>query len=727
METFHFDLLSGSWMHVGGAAILAALIGYVGYWRTIPEVSPRTRILLATLRSVAIFVLLLVLFEPVIRYVMSLQAQPDIVVLIDESRSSGLHDVKRNRKDDMKALAAIVTQRLGNRAKVAVFHETVAEVGAHWTPDSLSFQGSRTDITSALRWAGNRSLTDGAGAILLLTDGNHNTGDGPVFESTRIGIPVYAIGIGDTTPPKDISVTALIGPSIAIVGIPSGITATLNAEGFQGEAVRIELLQNNLVVSTSTIEGLRRRDRRTIDMEWTPSEVGTQSIAIRAVPLDREFTKDNNVVADDIVVRSNKRKLVILAGAPSADVSFVSQALRNRPEIDVQTFVMKPGGSFYESSPTLQDLASSEAIITIGFPGNGCPAAVIELVRTAVLNKGKPLLWIGGPNIDYNLVRRLDDVLPFMVLSVRPRETQVTMRPRGGTESNSLLKLSGTTDDATTWSDAAPIYRQEMFVRPVDGAKVIATIGVNNVTMEEPLLLVREGGGFRSMSLLGYGIYRWKLLNKGMADARGDAHAVDILSSWIDNSVQWLAVRPDDKRVRIRPTRRPFLSGESVELIATVRDETDRDASDADVILQYRTPNGIKTVAMVPTGGGKYTATLGPMPPGMYTFDGHAKRTGVALGSDSGRWTVADVDVESLATTIDTTTLSMIAMRSKGVWGMYEQAGSVLDALERDPRLLPRVVSQTTETALWASPLLLGLSIVFLAIEWFIRKRHALV
>lgn len=727
METFHFDLLAGTWMHVVGAGILSALIGYVGYRRTVPEVSRGNRTLMATLRSAAVFVLLLVLFEPVVRYVRSIQEQPDIVVLIDESRSSGLQDVGRNRKEDMKALATLVTQRLRNRAKVAVFHESVVEVADRWTPDSLRFQGSRTDISSALRWAGNRSLTDGAGAILLLTDGNHNTGDGPVFESARVGVPVYAIGVGDTTPPKDISVTALIGPPLAIVGVPSRITATLNAEGYQGESVQIELLQDNVVVSTSIIAGLQRRDRRTIDMEWTPSVEGTHSIAIRAVPLDREFTKDNNVVADDIVVRSNKRKLVVLAGAPSADVSFVSQTLRNRPEIDVQTFVMKPGGGFYESSPTLQDLTSSEAVITIGFPGVGCPASVIELVRTAVLTKGKPLLWIGGPNVDYNLVRRLDDVLPFMVLSVRPRETQVTMRPRGGAEINSLLKLSGTINDATTWSDAAPIFRQEMFVRPVDGAKVIATIGVNNVTMEEPLLLVREGASFRSMSLLGYGVYRWRLLNKGMSDARGDANAVDILSSWIDNSVQWLVVRPDDKRVRIRPTRRQFLSGESVELVATVRDESDQDASDAEVVLQYRTANGIMRVDMIPTGGGKYTATLGPMPSGTYTFDGYAKRAGVALGGDSGRWTVADVDVESLATTIDTTTLSMIAIRSKGVWGMYNQAARVLDALEQDPRLLPRVVSHTTETALWASPLLLGLSIVFFAMEWFIRKRRALV
>ncbi len=727
MEIFHFDLLSGSWLAVGGAAILAALVGYIGYRRTMPQVSHLMRWTLTILRSTAIFVLLIVLFEPVLRFVLSSEERPKVVVLIDDSRSNGMHDVGRKRDEDTRSLAAIVANHLGDRAQIATFHGAVREVDVAWTPDSLTFAGLRTDLTSAIRWGGNRSVVDGASAIVMLTDGNHNTGDGPVYEASRAGVPIYVVGIGDTTPPKDISVVSMIAPPFAVVGTPSRISATVTSDGFQGRSVRIELLENNLVIASATLDELSRRDRRTIDMEWLPKAEGLQSIAIRAVPLDGEFTTANNRIAEGVMVRSNKRRLAVIAGAPSADVSFVVQALRARSEYEVTSFVMRPGGGFYEGNPTLAVLTEAEAIITIGFPSQGCPASVVDMVQTAVVKKGRSLLWIGGPSVDMTLLRGIDDALPFMVLSSRQREVQVTLHPREGAESDPVLRLRGDADDGKRWADVAPIYRPEMFVRPVDGARTVATMRVNNVAMDEPLMVVKEGTNFRSLALIGHGIYRWKLLSKGMADGRGETSAVDVLTEWLGNCVQWLAVKPEERRVRIRPLRQQYAAGEQVELSASVRDEADREVSDALVSVRYISAAGQKQTTMIPLGGGRYTANLGAIPPGTYTFDGEAQKGGTLLGRDSGRWTVGDVDVESRATTIDTLTISMIASRSRGAWRMSDKARELLSLLDNDARLAPSAVTRTTETALWAHPLLLMLAILLLSAEWFLRKRSALV
>lgn len=727
MEIFYFDLLTGSWLAVGGAAILAALVGYIGYRQTMPQVSNPMRWTLTILRSTAIFSLLVVLFEPVLRFVLSTEERPSVVVLVDDSRSNGMHDVGRKRDEETRTLAEAVAKHLGDRAQFATFHETVREVDAMWTPDSLTFAGLRTDISSAIRWGGNRSVVDGAAAIVMLTDGNHNSGDGPVYEASRAGVPVYVLGIGDTTPPKDISVVSMIVPPFAVVGTPSRISATISADGFQGGSVRVELLQNNVVIRSETINELGRRDRRTIDMEWLPKEEGQQSIAVRAVPLDGEFTKANNRIAEGVMVRSNKRRLTVIAGAPSADVSFIVQTLRTQPEYEITSFIMRPGGGFYEGNPTPAVLAESEAIITIGFPSQGCPASVVDMVNTAVVKKGRSLLWIGGPSVDVTLLRGIDDALPFMVLSSRQREVQVTIHPREGAESDPVLRLRGDADDAKRWADAAPIYRPEMFIRPVDGARTVATMRVNNVTMDEPLIVVREGDNFRSLALIGHGIFRWKLLSKGMADARGDATTVDVLTEWLSNSVQWLGVKPDERRVQIRPSRQQYAAGELVELSASVRDDANRDVNDATVSVRYTSTAGQKQIAMIPVGGGRYTAVLGALAPGTYSFDGSAVKGATLLGRDSGRWTVGDVDIESRATTIDTVTISMVASRSRGAWRMSDRVDELLAMLDNDARLAPSTVTRTTETALWAHPLLLMVAVLLFSAEWFLRKRSSLV
>jgi len=683
--------------------------------------------MLTGLRATAIFILLLILFEPVVRFVRGAQERPSVVVLIDESRSAGLHDVGRKRDDDVRAVAALVARRLGAQAQFAIFDGSVREAGAEWSPDSLAFSGVRTDVTRALRWAGNKAVTDGIGAVLMITDGNHNTGESPVYEAGRAGLPVFVIGVGDTTPPKDVALSALIVPATAVVGSPIRVSATVSSIGFAEAPLRVELLQNDVVVASSVIEGLARRDRRAIDMEWTPQSEGLHAVGIRAVPLDGEFTKANNKVVDNVVVRSNKKRLAVIAGAPSADVSFILQVLRERAEFEVASYVMRPGGSFYEGPPTVAALSEAEAIITIGFPSVGCPAAVVDVVKTAVLKKGRSLLWIGGPAVDMTLLRGLDEVLPFMVLSSRPREVQVTVRTMPGAESDPILRLRGDADDAKRWADLSPIFRPEMFVRPVDDARVLASIRVNNVGMDEPLMIARQTGNVRSLALIGHGIFRWKLLSKGTADARGDDSAIDVLSQWMANGIQWLAVRPDEKRVRIRSTRQQYASGENVELVATVRDEAEREVTDAIVKVRYAVEGKRREAVLTSLGGGRYSVSLEVLPPGTYAFEGDAQRAGVMIGKDAGRFAVGDVDIEAMATTVDTVTIAMIASRSNAAWRMTDQANELLDVIERDARLATTAVTKTSETALWSNPLLLALAILLFSLEWFTRKRNALV
>ena len=41
-------------------------------------------------------------------------------------------------------------------------------------------------------------------AVVLITDGNSTTGMNPLYEAQELAVPVFTVGVGDTTDQKDL-------------------------------------------------------------------------------------------------------------------------------------------------------------------------------------------------------------------------------------------------------------------------------------------------------------------------------------------------------------------------------------------------------------------------------------------------------------------------------------------------------------------------------------------
>lgn len=725
METYFFDILSGTWWLAALLIGACIAIAVVGYRRTTPEISPRRRALLTVLRALGLSLLVLVLFEPVLRLVRSSSETPSVLVLVDASSSAALKDRGRDRRADVLRTLQRIEDRLGDRGKLAVFDGEPQDWPTDWTFDSIAFNGQRTDIGRAIRWAGNRALTDGSGAILVVSDGNTNTGNSPVFEADRCGVPVYSVGIGDTTRPKDIALSALAVQPVATIGVTVPLSVTVASDGFQGKSLRVEAFDGEKVVATTELALPSGRVRATVSLDWTPQVEGLRSIGIRAVPLEGEFTKSNNRVMQQVNVRRQKRTITLIAGAPSADVRFVIDAIRADPTVALVTHVMKPGGGFYEGEIQPSVLSESEAIVTVGFPIAGTPQSVLGMVVKAVRG-GASLMWIGGATVDVMLLRSMEDVLPFSVVSARPRELMATVEVSEARVSEPVMRLQGEGGDTRRWLELPPIFRTETFVRLAPETRVLATIRVNNVSIDEPLIMQRDMGNARSLALLGHGIHRWKLLGKGPLEARGQGDGIDVLGRFLGNSIQWLSVRENDKRVRIRATREHYAAGEVVEIVGTVRDDAEAAVDEATVTVRIRGGGVDRTEQLSGLYGGRYATSIGALPAGVYSTEGRAERNGVLIGADVSRFHVGDLDLEALATTVDTLALSAMALRTGASWALSDNVDAVLDAILRDPRLVPVAKTRTSEVALWSNIWLLGIAILLFSIEWFVRKRNGL-
>lgn len=727
METFQFELAAGPWWIYAilvGLALATAIVTYRGVE---PDPGSPMRAVLIGLRTLGIAALLLMLFEPLLRMTMSVTTTPNVALALDVSTSNGMRDRSGERAPIARKALLELQEKLRDQgiknADVVVFDDVVRDTTID--ASAAQFTGFRTDLGNAVRGMANRGETRDYGAVILVTDGNATSGDNPMFDAERSGIGFHSVGIGDSVPPRDVAVQSILASSLTYVGKVTTVSADVLYGGADPQEVDIVLEDNGSEVSRKKVM-LLPGVTSTISFEWTPRQDGTRKVVVRAVPTDGEFTTANNAAAEFVRVRKDKRIVVLVAGAPSPDVTFVRNVLEADPTITVKTFIQKQGSTFYEGEPTAQVLRDAQACFVVGYPTATSSRNVTQTLAAA-WKDGLSMFFIASRDVAYDKLYELADVVPFRVASSRPQEFQITADVSPTSVTNPLLSLGGT-NDAAQWNSLPPIYRTETFVQATPGSSVLATIRVGNAPLEEPLLISNDRGVARSAALLGYGVYRWKLLSEGPQRTRGDGNVTSFFDTFIGNAVRWTSVRDDERRIRIRPTRSFYASGENVAFIASILDASLQPIESAEVRVRIAGPER-RDIVLAPLGNGRYSATLGPLPAGDYTFDGVAQHADRAseIGREDGRFSVGDVSLEAASLTLNTTFLRTLAERTGARFVTPENIDALVEAIIADPRMKPVAKTYDREMVLRYLPWLLIVALSAFAIEWTIRKRRGLV
>lgn len=730
MDTFRFAFAAGPWWLYAVLCLVATGIAVWSYRYANPDPGPRMRALLIVLRSLGLALLLITLFEPLLRITRSIETRPRIAVAIDISKSDTLNDAAGNRASAVRASLAALMPELeavgwsSSDVDAFVFDESVRSMtrDSLGTGERLTFLGLRTDIAAALRGVANRSEDANYGAVVLITDGNTNTGEAPLYVAERSAMGVYAIGIGDSVPPKDVAVAGILTNTVGYVGRPLAVTAEISSSNVGDVSTTVVLRDNGKEVARETLALRRGFEKQSVNFSYTPSEAGMHKLTVSADGVAGEFTARNNSLSDFVRVLKDARTVVLIAGAPSPDVTFIKAALASDPTITVRTHIQKLGAEFYEGPPSAGVLGDAQAVVLVGFPTASSPQNVIDMVATAARN-GCSMLFIPSLATDYRRIGALEDILPFRVTSSRPQEFQVTADVKRNALSDPIMKLAGTEADATTWSQLPPIFRSETFVTPAPGSEVLATLRVNNAPLEEPLILKRESDRSRSVAIMGYGLHRWKLLAEGPREARGEAGGLDILATLMGNTVRWLSVRDDERRVRIRPSRLLYASGETVTMQATVQDASYAPVDGADVRVKIvGAAAASRDVVLAGMGNGRYSLDIGQLPIGDYSYSGKAGE----YGGDNGRFSVGDISLEDGATYMNAALLHAMADRTGGAFATPKSIPALVEHLKNDARLRPVAQTSDREIALWQLAWLLIAALTCFSIEWALRKRRGL-
>jgi hypothetical protein len=326
----------------------------------------------------------------------------------------------------------------------------------------------------------------------------------------------------------------------------------------------------------------------------------------------------------------------------------------------------------------------------------------------------------------------LEAFLPFTTISGSKQEMLALPDVKQQALASPVMKLTGTDEDAKAWNALPPLFRTETLVRLKPGADVLSTIKLNNVPLAEPLIVQHTLNNTKSLAILGYGLYRWKLLGFAADAAKGRA-SPDIFGTFFENGLRWLSTSNQGKFVRIKTTRKLYGSGEKVEFTGQVYDKSYNPLDNADVRVTLQSPAMKQTreVVLSVLGGGRYSAVVEGLGQGEYSFSGTATVNGQTYGDDAGRFSIGEINIEYQNIRMNAAFLRHLAESTGGAFFTAEEIANNPDklrsALQRHRGFQARPVTIRSDIPLWNLAWLLGAAITCFALEWFLRKRSGMV
>ena len=293
------------------------------------------------LRAVAILLMYLIVSNYVLRVNIGTSRQ-NPTILIDHSASMKAHLPK----------VIEMVSHIGFPHTSYFFQDTVI---TEQQPEEL---GSYTDITSALR----KSDKMHPSAIILITDGNHNSGTSPLTALKDMMAPVYAYGVG-AQKVRDIEILDVHTPAYVYQNDSILIDVIVESSGFQSGEGQISVdLSSGKNVAKTTFLLSDSPSRQSLRFASIADMIGDLRIDVRVLPGSGELSYENNESSASLTVIKDKIKVLYCTDHISFNTKFIRKYLNQDKNVTLSSLARHGGNEFLhlESATRINALPNPE-------------------------------------------------------------------------------------------------------------------------------------------------------------------------------------------------------------------------------------------------------------------------------------------------------------------------------------------------------------------------------
>ena len=671
------------------------------YRKTVPEISGKMRSFLVGLRILSILSILILLFNPLFIIESRKEKLPELGILIDNSASMSVSDAGLPRPESMANILSVENlKRLEQRFHLNwfLFSDTLRTV-EQFTLDSLNYEGILSNPSRALKNAADYIGPKNA-ALLIITDGAYNSGSDPALAAEKSPIPVYAVGIGDSLPAIDLSIAGFKVNPVNYLG--DEIPLEVEVRGYPGGISSLELTDHkgSVINRTPVIFGDDDFEKK-IRLVFRADSVGQLTYSLKLPPGENEASTDNNERHFSITSLESRIHVLMIAGAPSADFSFLKRILSDNEDISLITRVEKSNGKFYDDSPL--ELSEIDVFIFLNYPVKDSETQFLNRILSEI-DRGKSLVIMPGELFTGGRLSKTAALLPCS-FSKPGKETSVGLQPP-----ESASGLTEFFPPEIGWEGLPPVNAYSRLVNFSADAKIAA------LTSEgKGAIACSRSGRVKSLVFSVHDL--WRLSLQDTEHSYGDS----LMSNFWRNSVRWLAARSEDDLFYVKTEKTIYSSGEQALFAGQLYDES-YSLTDGQVSLEIDGPRGILPVEMTRRNKGEFSAGVRFYEVGNYKY-----RAIAAAGTDTlkaaGDFTIERFNPEYIDPAMKPDVLRRTAEMGRGSFYLAGEFARFFEDYQPEP------VSYQHRRSYRPFPrlLILGLLIASLSTEWIIRKRKGML
>ncbi|AXJ00887.1 hypothetical protein CYPRO_1636 [Cyclonatronum proteinivorum] len=663
-----------------------------------------------TLRASALFLLLLLLFNPVYEFTDEREHKQEIAVMLDNSRSVTIEKGDWQGEEnfwqvvDQLGLADTSTIRFNTFGFDADLFES--------DPQELPLTGSVTDINRSLN-----SLNQASGemdALILVTDGIFNRGLDPTRAAERLDVPVFTVAIGDTSQVRDVLVRNVIYNSTAFVNATGLIRAEVLNDGFPDRSIEVRLFRNNQLAEVQTIQTTEARSAHQVDFEVDFDEEGTERFRIEIPELEGEWTAANNSYAFTVDVQDDQLRILHLAFEVHPDVGALRQLLVTDESIQSSYMTWTGGSGFVGGSGALPANADTlDLIILHGFPHRQLPNSLREKVMSLASQTNVLFFTLPGTDLE-NMTAATNNLAPI--------------RRQGNTPIGTISpSVNPAEQDHPIFDFQLPLNltRGPELRGPVRNynsaaaARDLLLTNFRNDTTGAPLLSIQQLGNYRVGMVNAWNWFRWQ--QSTQSEYR------DFRAELKNNLIKWASTGVSEGLLEFAPSRNSFDEGEAITFRAAVVTETGLPDNEASVQVSLSSDQ-IETQSFImrSIGSGRFRLETRPLPAGTYTYEATALRGTRELDQVQGSFTVNESILELTDTIRRDELLRFIAESTGGAFVTHEQAAQIPNLLRDKGFGTFRTETFTVATRAHHSYWWFLLVILLIGCEWTIRKIYTM-
>ncbi len=280
-------------------------------------------------RFISFFLLIVLILSPV--FLLERTRKGRLAILIDNSLSMSIQDPEFPRGRFFTAVRFLdeILPSLRKKFEIRIFSISPAlkEIESG-DIRNLQATGEDTDINGALSDL-RKSNVD---AVFLISDGNTTS---PL--KNYPSLPVYTLGIGGKRGYPDVRIDEIKGKRIVTPG--ENVTLEIKVNNSLGEKVPATLVvkEKDKSIAKKNIElGIGENN---LLLNHTFLKEGNHLLKFEVLPVEGDILKENNRRNFHVVVMREKAKVFLMAGKISWEVKYLKKLLENNPSYEFQYYI----------------------------------------------------------------------------------------------------------------------------------------------------------------------------------------------------------------------------------------------------------------------------------------------------------------------------------------------------------------------------------------------------